>query len=103
MSRKLNNLQKNFQRIKIDDNSKLVIMSDCHRGTGNNYDNFLKNQNIFMAALLLYYNNGFTYIALGDSNDLWEVENVKDIIDEHINAFKLLKEFNDSNRLIMIY
>ncbi len=33
----------------------MIIMSDCHRGSGDNYDNFLKNQNIFESALLHYY------------------------------------------------
>ena len=49
-------LYKKSRKINIDDNTKLVIMSDCHRGAEDNYDNFLKNKNIFEAALLYYYN-----------------------------------------------
>lgn len=100
---KLNRIFKNSKIVKIDNTNKFVIMSDCHRGIGNNHDNFLKNKNIFNAALLNYYKNGYTYIELGDGDELWEVDNIEDIIDVHLNTFKILKKFHDDNRLIMIY
>lgn len=100
---KLDKIFKNSSKLNINDNSKFVIMSDCHRGAGDNYDNFVKNQNIFESALNHYYNNGFTYIELGDGDDMWEVKNYNNIIDEHIHTFRILKKFNDDNRLIMIY
>lgn len=100
---KIDKIFNNSKRIKIDDNTKLVIMSDCHRGSGNNHDNFLKNKNIFDAALQYYYNNGFTYIELGDGDDMWEVNNYEDIIEEHLKTFLVLKQLHDANRLIMIY
>lgn len=103
MSKRLDNIFMRAKKITIDDNTKLVIMSDCHRGAGNNYDNFIKNQNIYEAALTYYYNNGFTYIELGDGDDMWEVKNYKEIVDEHLDTFKLLSKFNNSNRLIMVY
>lgn len=103
MKQRLNDLFKRSKKLFIDDNTKLVIMSDCHRGSGNHYDNFVKNQNIFEAALRYYYMNDFIYIELGDGDDMWEVSNYKDIIDEYLNTFKLLKKFHDANRLIMIY
>ena len=88
---------------KQDDATKIVIMSDCHRGNGNNDDNFEKNKNIYDSALQHYFNNGFTYIELGDGDEMWEVKNYKEIIEEHIDSFKELKRFNDEGRLIMIY
>ena len=100
---KINKLFKKAKRINIDDNSKIVIMSDCHRGAGDNFDNFIQNQNIFNAALKYYYNNNFTYIELGDGDEMWEVKQYNHIIEEHIGIFKLLKKFNDQNRFIMIY
>ena len=101
--KKLDKLFANSKRIEIDDNSKLVIMSDCHRGSGDNYDNFTNNKNIFNHALRYYYNNDFTYIELGDGDDMWEVSDYKEIVDEHLDSFQELKKFNDANRLIMIY
>ena len=62
--RRLSNVYENSKVIPYDYSSKFVIMSDCHRGSGNSGDNFLKNRNIFFAALNDYYKKGFTYIEL---------------------------------------
>ena len=43
--RRLSNVYENSKVIPYDYSSKFVIMSDCHRGSGNYGDNFLKNQN----------------------------------------------------------
>ncbi len=103
MNKELDQVYKRSKRLTIDDKTKIVIMSDCHRGTGNKQDNFLKNKNIFISALLYYYNRGFTYIELGDGDEMWEVSKYQDIITANLNLFKQLKKFYTSNRLIMIY
>jgi UDP-2,3-diacylglucosamine pyrophosphatase LpxH len=91
------------KEIKIDDDSKIIIMSDVHRGDGNWSDSFARNQNIFFAALNYYYNNDFTYIEIGDGDELWEVRKFKDIIREHSNIFWLMSKFYEENRFYMIY
>ena len=101
--KKLDRLFKKAKRIEIDDDSKFIIMSDCHRGSGDNYDNFTKNQNIFNSALRHYNKKGFTYVELGDGDDMWEVSNYKEIVDNHLESFKELKMFNDRGKLIMLY
>ena len=83
MNKKLDKIFENSEKLSIDDNTKLIIMSDCHRGDGNNYDNFLKNRNIFKAALNYYYDKGFTYIELGDGDEMWEVKNYEVSVDVH--------------------
>lgn len=103
MEKKLNEIFEKSKRLTINNNTKLVIMSDCHRGAGDSYDNFLNNQNIYESALRYYYDKEFTYVELGDGDEMWEVKKYEDIIDVHIEAFRLLKKFNDSNRLFMIY
>ena len=103
MSKKLDKLFKSSLRIKINDTTKLVIMSDCHRGSADASDNFSKNQKIYEKALEYYYNNGFVYIELGDGDEMWEVKDYKTIVNSHLKSFKLLKRFNDTNRLIMVY
>lgn len=103
MSKKLDKLFKESKRLVIDDTTKLVIMSDCHRGAGDNYDNFVKNQNIFKAALRYYYMRDFTYIELGDGDEMWEVDDYKEIVEMHLDVFKQLKKFHGLDRLIMIY
>ena len=68
-------------------NRKIVLMSDCHRGTGDWSDTFLKNQNIYFSALMNYYEKGYTYIELGDGDELWENKRMKDISEIHNNVF----------------
>ena len=103
MITKLDNLFKQSKRISINKKSKIVIMSDCHRGIGDQNDNFKKNKNIHEDALNYYYKNDFTYIELGDGDEMWEISNYDKIIKENIKIFKLIKQFHDKNRLIMLY
>ena len=100
---KLNNIFKSSDIMQIDDNTKIVIMSDCHRGAGDNYDNFFKNRNIYDAALQYYFNNDFIYVELGDGDELWEVGDCKDIVDIYINTFKFFLNFIMTNFIYFIY
>ena len=89
--------------ILFDDSSKFIIMSDCHRGDGNWNDTFANNQNIYFAALSHYYNEGYTYIELGDGDELWEVSKFSEIVREHSNVFWLMSQFYKHKRLFMLY
>lgn len=102
----LNSISKVFrssEEILIDDRSKIIIMSDLHRGDGNWNDSFAKNQNTFFTALSYYYKERYTYIELGDGDELWEVPRMKDIIQEHRDIFWIMSEFHKDNRFYMIY
>ena len=90
-------------RLPLSSCSKYVLFSDCHRGNGTNNDNFLKNQNIYFAALDYYFKRGFTYIELGDGDELWENRNFSQITKIHSNAFWLLSHFYAQNRFYSIY
>lgn len=99
-------LSKSFEgalRLPLTERSKYVLISDCHRGVGNSNDNFMKNQNLYFAALQHYYKSGFTYIELGDGDELWENHSMKQIIETHSNVFMLLSRFYERNRLYMLY
>lgn len=89
--------------IPFDDHSKFIILSDCHRGQGNSGDNFLPNQEIYCGALDYYYARGYTYIELGDGDELWENRCQAPIIQTHARAFDLLSRFYREGRLHMIY
>ncbi|MGN0154046.1 MAG: metallophosphoesterase [Lachnospiraceae bacterium] len=82
---------------------KYVLMSDCHRGAGTSSDNFLKNQHLYFAALKHYYQTGFSYIELGDGDELWENRNMETIIEVHNNVFWLFSLFYRENRLYLLY
>jgi UDP-2,3-diacylglucosamine pyrophosphatase LpxH len=89
--------------ITVAETDKFVIISDVHRGTGDQNDNFAPNQNICFSALKHYYANGYTYIELGDGDELWENRRIEPIIAEHSHVFWLMNEFHKENRLIMLY
>lgn len=89
--------------IPLDCSSRFVLFSDCHRGVGNSNDNFLKNQHLYLAALRHYFQTGYTYLELGDGDELWENRSLARIIDIHDDVFRLLREFHRQNRLYMLY
>ncbi len=82
---------------------RYCLISDCHRGDGSSNDNFLKNQNLYFTALKHYYASGFTYIELGDGDELWENRRMSQIIEIHSNVFWLLSLFHKQNRLYLLY
>lgn len=89
--------------VPFDPNSKFIMFSDCHRGQGNAGDNFLANQNLFFGALEYYLEQGYTYIELGDGDELWENRNMELIIHMHSDAFWIMKQFYEDNRFYMLY
>ncbi|MGI6578292.1 MAG: metallophosphoesterase [Eubacteriales bacterium] len=90
--------------ILFDDRSRIVIMSDCHRGDGDGRgDNFEKNQTIYYAAINHYYQEGFTYIELGDGEELWEIAEMREIQEMYDHIYDLLAKFYNEGRLVMLY
>lgn len=101
--KRLDNAFQHVPILPLNAESKYVLFSDCHRGNGTNNDNFLKNQHLYIAALKHYYKNGFTYIELGDGDELWENRKMEQIKEIHSEVFQLLSRFYCDNRLYMIY
>jgi UDP-2,3-diacylglucosamine pyrophosphatase LpxH len=99
----LNQVFNSSEEIFYDESSKFVIMSDCHRGVGSWGDNFSNNQNLFFAALNHYYYNNFTYIELGDGDELWENRKLDKIITMHSDVYWMLSKFYEGKRLYMLY
>ncbi len=102
-SRNLTKAYDKAQKINFNDDTKIVIMSDCHRGNGENTDNFSKNQNIAFVALSYYNEKKFIYIEAGDGDELWEVRNQADIIEMYGNIFWMLSQFHKEKRLFMLF
>lgn len=87
----------------VTPSSRIVIMSDCHRGVGNANDNFLKNEILFTTALKTYYQNNYIYIELGDGDELWENRNIHAIRYIHEHVFCILEQYKKAGRLYLIY
>lgn len=102
-STRLSRVLANSKVITFDESSRIIIMSDCHRGNSSWGDNFSGNQNLFFASLYYYYENGYSYIELGDGDELWENRRIEDVISAHSDAFWLMSLFYKDSRLIMLY
>lgn len=90
------------RRLQIDSSSKLIFFSDVHRGDNSLSDEFAHNQNVYYYALQDYFNKGFTYIEVGDGDELWEHGKFEVIRYAHSDVFMLLREFYENNRFHMI-
>ena len=89
--------------IPFDDSSKFILFSDCHRGDNGWADDFAHNQLLFFNALCWYYENGYTYIEVGDGDELWENRDFSVIRREHSHIFSLMQKFFLDDRLYLIW
>ena len=91
------------KHLSIDNRSKLVLMSDIHRGCGTGADAFAKNQTLYYTALRHYDREGYTYLELGDGDDLWQERRMGEIKAEYEHVFSLLAKLYQEGRFHMIY
>lgn len=89
--------------IPIDQHSKMVFMSDVHRGDNSMSDEFAHNQSIYYHALEYYDKHGYTYVEAGDGDELWEHKRFSIIREAHSDVFVQLAELYRKNRLIMLF
>lgn len=99
---RLNSCYKEANVIEFDDNDKFIMFSDIHRGDNSMSDEFAHNQNLYYHALNRYYEEGYTYIELGDGDELWEHSNFSVIFSAHSDVFMLLKKFYEKDRMHML-
>ncbi len=102
-NKKLMKVYENAPIIPFDKNSKIVIISDVHRGDGSYSDSLIGNKNIYLAALNYYYRENYTLIEAGDGDELWKNKGFRDIAYNYKSEFKTLNKFNNQKRLYLIY
>ena len=95
-------LAENEKRYELTINAKFVIFSDLHRGLGDWADDFMHNSLIFANVLDFYCREGFTYIELGDGDELYENRHFADIVRAHGNIYRLMDKFHQEKRLCYI-
>lgn len=100
--KRISRAYKNAKKLPLNNNSKYVLFSDCHRGDGGYADDFLHNKEIFKYALKQYLKRDFTYIELGDGDELWE-NSFNDIFRAHKDTYGVLKQFHDKDCLHFIW
>lgn len=101
--KRLMSAYKNAKIEYFDKNSKYIFFSDIHRGDDSISDQFVRNQHLLLHALDYYYNQGYTYIELGDGDELWEYSNFKLVRFAHSDVFIAIKKFYDDHKFILIY
>ncbi len=99
----LDNAFKKAKPITINCDTKLILFSDVHKGDNSYADDFAHNMEIYTHAINQYYDEGFTYIELGDGIELWENDSFEPIYKAHKNVFELLKLFHEKDRLYLLW
>ena len=100
--RRLDQILKSAPELPFDDSSKIILLSDAHRGDRGAHDEFAPNEDLFVHALSHYATAGFTYIELGDGDDLWQTPRFSDIEQAYPRVFALLHKFQQQQRLHLI-
>src|SRR5436190_18990514 len=81
---------------------KFIIFSDQHKGARDGADDFMPAEPNYLAALDHYSKNGFVYINLGDSEELWENRLTK-VKKYNTATFEAEKLFLQQNAFIKIF
>ena len=100
--KRLNEAYDAAEVVEVDASSRLVFISDAHRGDGSISDEYTKNRHVFVAALQHYFDEGFTLVEHGDSDDLWEFP-FRHIYKANPLSFALLRRFHEAGRYRRLY
>jgi predicted phosphodiesterase len=79
-----------------------VVFSDLHRGKRDGADDFKRCEKAYNAALGYYYEKGYTLVALGDVDELWEC-NPKHIIKCYKTTMNLEAQFQANRRYLRVW
>lgn len=81
---------------------KFIVFSDMHKGAKNGADDFAVCEQAYVTALNYYFQNGFQFIALGDSEELWE-NTLSAVKKANPTSFAAEQQFLLQNTLIKIF
>jgi hypothetical protein len=86
----------------IDLSAKFIIFSDQHKGNGDHADDFRASEMNYINALKYYCENNFTFINLGDSEELWKYK-PQQVIPKNKAAFAAEAAFQPDGRYIKTF
>lgn len=88
--------------VNLEKETRIVIISDLHMGSGSRKDDFLGNAALLAKALESYYlPKGYTLILNGDIEELLR-SNRKDILLAHADMYRIFNLFRTRQRLIWL-
>ena len=91
------------KRIPFTNEDRLVFFSDTHRGDNSWADEFARNESIYTHALRHYYDAGFTYVEVGDGDELMKFRYIEAIRIAREQVYRQLQKFHQAGRLHYIY
>jgi UDP-2,3-diacylglucosamine pyrophosphatase LpxH len=100
--RRLSRLLASARRLPVDDRSRILFLSDCHRGDGGPTDDLWPNRRLYLDVLTRYFQQGFTYVEVGDGDELWKNRRLAPIKQAHRPIYDLLHEYHQQRRLRLI-
>jgi hypothetical protein len=107
LSRLLRDIRTNKKRkgieIGIDfSKDRFIIFSDQHKGIRDGGDDFRNAEKNYLCALSYYYSRQFTFVSLGDCEELWKNTPEKVMKSNH-KCFQAEKAFLISNKYYRIF
>ena len=94
------NKKKNSRGLILDidcTKDKFIIFSDHHKGNKDEGDDFASNEKNYLAALDYYFSEGFNYINLGDSEELWKYT-PSEVIPKNMEALQSEARFHEQKQ-----
>lgn len=95
----LTNLLETAERIRLQPNSRILVLSDLHLGDGGSRDDIRGNISLLVSALRDYYLPlGYLLVLNGDVEELQKF-NLADIRRAHADLFQVFRDFAAKNHL----
>ena len=88
--------------LELSASNRYIIFSDQHRGAKDGADDFAVAEPNYMAALDYYYKNDFSFISLGDSEELWE-NSLTRVKKHNAESFEAEKKFIQQKRFYKVF
>jgi predicted phosphodiesterase len=85
-----------------DTAQRFVVFSDQHKGNGDSGDDFRKSEANYIAALRHYQQEGFTFINLGDSEELWKYK-VEEVLPRSTASLAAEAAFQQGGHYLKVY
>ena len=91
------------KHITFNDENRIVFFSDIHRGNNSWADEFARNEIIYSYALQHYFDADYTYVEVGDGDELMKFKHVQTIRIAHEHIYRLMQKFHQEERFYYIY
>jgi predicted phosphodiesterase len=88
--------------LTISSSDKFIIFSDQHKGNGDSGDDFRISELNYISALKNYHADGYSFINLGDSEELWKYKPAA-ALPKCVEAFKAEAAFQPGNKYYKVF